>query len=226
MDTPAPSLLRRAVAECAGTALLAAIVVGSGIMAERLAGANQAVALLCNALATGAGLVALILTFGPVSGAHFNPVVTVVSGLDGGLRWKQVPAYVLAQVVGGLGGVVVAHGMFNLPLISFSGHPRTGPGQWLAEVVATAGLVATIAVVSRRTPAAVPYAVAAWIVAAYWFTSSTSFANPALTFARAFTDSFAGVRLGDVPAFVVVQFVGGGLALLGTRWMLAERQSS
>ncbi len=226
MDAPAPSPLRPAVAELVGTGLLAAIVVGSGIMAQRLAGPIEALALLCNALATGAGLVALILTFGPVSGAHFNPVVTVVSALDGDLRWKHVPAYLLAQICGGVGGVVLAHGMFKLPLISLSGHPRTGPGQWLAELVATAGLVGTIGVVSRRTPAATPYAVAAWIVAAYWFTSSTSFANPALTLARAFTDTFAGIRLGDAPAFVVVQFLGGGLALLGRRWLLAERRSS
>lgn len=214
------------VAELVGTGVLAAIVVGSGIMAQRLAGPHEALALLCNALATGAGLVALILTLGPVSGAHFNPAVTVVSALDGGLRWKRVSAYVLAQVCGGVGGVVLAHGMFSLPLISRSGHARTGPGQWLAEFVATAGLVGTIGVVSRRAPTATPYAIASWIVAAYWFTSSTSFANPALTLARAFTDTFAGIRLGDVPAFVVAQFAGAGLALVGTRWLLADRPSS
>lgn len=216
------TLARRLAAEALGTALLLATVVGSGIMAERLCGGNVGLALLANALATGAGLIALILTFGPVSGAHFNPVVTLSAALGGGLPWRELPAYLGAQVVGALGGVAVADLMFELPAFFASTHVRTGPAQWLAEAVATFGLLGTIAGVSRRTPAATPFAVAAYIVAAYWFTASTSFANPAVTLARAFTDTFAGIRPVDVPGFVAAQLVGALAATFTFRWLVPE----
>lgn len=207
-------------AEALGTGFLLAIVVGSGIMAERLCGENVGLALLCNALATGGGLIALILTFGPVSGAHFNPAVTLADAAEGGLRWSDVPWYVLAQVVGGVAGVAVADLMFELPAFSLSTHVRTGPAQWLAEFVATFGLLATIFGVSRRTAAATPFAVAAYIVAAYWFTASTSFANPAVTLARALTDTFAGIRPVDVPGFVLAQLAGAAAATVTFRWLV------
>jgi glycerol uptake facilitator-like aquaporin len=213
-------LTRRLAAEGIGTAFLLAAVVGSGIMADRLCGGNVGLALLCNALSTGGALVALILTFGSVSGAHFNPVVTVADASLGGLSWRDVPAYLGAQVVGGTIGVAVADLMFELPAFTLSTHVRTGPAQWLAEAVATFGLVATIHGASSRSPAATPFAVAAYIVGAYWFTASTSFANPAVTFARSLTDTFAGIRPVDVPGFVVAQIVGGGLATLVFRWLL------
>lgn len=214
------SLPRRLVAEALGTALLLATVVGSGIMAERLCGGNDGLALLCNALATGAGLVALILTFGPISGAHFNPVVTLAEALEGGLAWREVAAYAAAQLGGGVMGVAVADLMFSLPAFTLSTHARTGPALWLAEFVATFGLLATILAVSRRRPAATPFAVAAYIVAAYWFTASTSFANPAVTLARALTDTFAGIRPEDVPGFVVAQLAGGLAATFTFRWLV------
>ncbi len=214
------ALPQRLVAEALGTALLLATVVGSGIMAERLCGGNDGLALLCNALATGAGLVALILTFGPISGAHFNPVVTLAEGLEGQFAWREVPAYAAAQVGGGVMGVAVADLMFSLPAFTLSTHARTGPALWLAEFVATFGLLATILAVSRRRPAATPFAVAAYIVAAYWFTASTSFANPAVTLARALTDTFAGIRPEDVPGFVVAQLAGGLAATLTFRWLV------
>lgn len=213
-------LSRRLVAEGLGTAFLLATVVGSGIMAERLADGNVGLALLCNALATGAGLIALILTFGPISGAHFNPAVTLADAIEGGLSWRDVPAYVITQVVGAVLGVVLAHLMFSLPMVAYSTHERTGPAQWLAEFVATFGLLATIFGVSRRTPTATPFAVAAYIVAAYWFTASTSFANPAVTLARALTDSFAGIRPADVPGFVVAQLAGAVAAAFLFRWLV------
>lgn len=216
------SLGRRLTAEGLGTALLLATVVGSGIMAERLCGGNTGLALLCNALATGAGLVAFIHTFGPVSGAHFNPAVSLSAALGGGLRWGELGAYLVAQVLGGLGGVAVADWMFELPAFTASTHVRTGPAQWLAEAVATFGLVGTIAGVSRRTPAVTPFAVAAYIVAAYWFTASTSFANPAVTLARAFTDTFAGIRPLDVPGFVLAQLLGAVAATALFRWLVPE----
>lgn len=212
-------LPRRLAAEGLGTTFLLATVVGSGIMAERLCGGNVGLALLCNALATGSGLIALILTFGPISGAHFNPAVTLAEAVEGGLRWRDVPAYVVTQIVGAGLGVVLAHLMFSLPMVAYSTHERTGPAQWLAELVATFGLLATIFGVSRRTPAATPFAVAAYIVAAYWFTSSTSFANPAVTLARALTDSFAGIRPADVPGFVVAQLAGALAATFFFRWL-------
>jgi glycerol uptake facilitator-like aquaporin len=209
---------RRFVAEAVGTAFLLMAVVGSGIMAERLCGGNMGLALLCNALATGAALVALILTFASVS-AHFNPVVTVaVAALGGG--WGHVPGYLLAQVAGAIAGVALADLMFELPAFTFSTHVRTGGAQWLAECVATFGLVATIHGVARRAAAATPFAVAAYIVAAYWFTASTSFANPAVTIARSLTDTFAGIRPVDAPGFIVAQCVGAALATLLFRWLV------
>lgn len=208
------------MAEALGTGFLLAAVVGSGIMAERLCGGNTGLALLCNALATGAALVALILTFGPVSGAHFNPAVTLADAAAGGLRWREAQAYVAAQVLGGVLGVAVADLMFELPAFTLSGHARTGAAQWLAEFVATFGLLATILGVSRRTPGATPYAVAAYIVAAYWFTASTSFANPAVTLARALSDTFAGIRPADVPGFVVAQLAGAAAATATFGWLV------
>lgn len=213
------SLPRRLVAECLGTALLLATVVGSGIMAEKLCAGNVGLALLCNSLATGGGLIALILTFGPVSGAHFNPAVTLADASVGGTRWRDVPGYLTAQVLGGFVGVAVADLMFELPAFSASAHVRTGPAQWLAEFVATFGLLTTIFGVSRRTPAATPFAVAAYIVAAYWFTASTSFANPAVTLARSVTDTFAGIRPVDVPGFVVAQLLGAATATALFAWL-------
>ncbi len=210
-------LLRRGLAELVGTMLLVATVVGSGIMAERLASGNVAVALLANTAATAAALLALITMLGPVSGAHFNPVVTVVEAFGGALPWRSVPAYVGAQVVGGAAGALLAHVMFELPLISLSTHVRAGPAQIASEIVATAGLLLVIAGVSRARPSAVPGCVAAWIAAAYWFTASTSFANPAVTLARALSDTFAGIRPVDVPGFLVGQAIGAAVAVLLTR---------
>ena len=207
------------MAEGVGTALLLATVVGSGIMGERLAGGNVAVALLANTLATGAGLVALILTFGPISGAHFNPAVTLADASQGGLPWREVPAYVLAQLAGAFAGVAVADVMFELPAFSASRHARTGGAQWLGELVATFGLLAVIWGCSRRRSPAVPFAVGAYITAAYWFTPSTSFANPAVTLARAATDTFAGIRPVDAPAFILAQLAGAGAATALFRWL-------
>ena len=214
------TLARRLGAELLGTALLLATVVGSGIMADRLCAGNVGLALLCNALATGAGLVAFIHTFGPVSGAHFNPVVTLDAALGGGLGRRDALLYVGVQFVGALLGVAVADLMFELPAYTASTHVRTGAAQWFAEAVATFGLLGTIAGVSRRTPRATPFAVAAYIVAAYFFTASTSFANPAVTLARAFTDTFAGIRPVDVPGFVLAQLVGGLAATFTFRWLV------
>ena len=213
-------LPRRLVAEALGTALLVTAVVGSGIMAAQLADGNDAVALLANTIATGAALVALIHTFGPISGAHFNPAVTLADTVLGALRPADAAAYTVAQVVGGILGAVLADAMFDLPLVAWSQHSRTGAGQWLGEVVATFGLLGVIASCTRRTPKVTPWAVAAWIVGAYWFTSSTSFANPAVTIARAFTDTFAGIRPVDVPAFVIAQLVGAVAAVAVFRWLV------
>jgi glycerol uptake facilitator-like aquaporin len=204
------------MAEALGTGFLVAAVVGSGIMAERLAGGNVAVALLANALATGAALVALILALGPVSGAHLNPAVTLVSALT----WREAYAYIAAQLAGGIAGVLAANAMFALPLVSLSGHARSGLPMLLSEVIATFGLVATIDACSRKTRDATAYAVAAYITAAYWFTASTSFANPAVTVARAFSDSFAGIRFVDVPAFVVAQLLGAMAARRLMLWLM------
>lgn len=216
----AGSFARRIVAEGVGTALLLATVVGSGIMGERLAGGNIAIALLANTLATGAALAALILTFGPVSGAHFNPAVTIADASQGGVLWRTVPGYVAAQVVGALLGVVVAHAMFGEPLLMVSTHQRSGGSQVFSEFVATFGLLSVIWGCSRRRPSTVPFAVAAYIVAAYWFTASTSFANPAVTIARAFTDTFSGIRPADVPGFLVGQGAGAAVATLLFRWLI------
>lgn len=199
--------LRPVAAEFTGTAFLLAAVVGSGIMAQRLCGGNVGLALLANALATGGALVALILTFGPVSGAHFNPAVTLADAWQGGVAWSAVPWYVVAQIAGALCGTALADGMFGLPLFFASGHARGGPGMLVSEFVATFGLLAAIWGCVRSRPAATPYAVAAYIVAAYWFTPSTSFANPAVTIARAFTDTFAGIRPQDAPAFIVLSLI-------------------
>jgi len=214
-------LLRKLVAEGLGSALLLATVVGSGIMGERLAGGNVAIALLANTLATGAGLVALILTFGPVSGAHFNPAVTLAHASQGGLPWREVPGYLLAQVVGAFAGVAVAHVMFKEPALFFaSQRERSGASQLVSEFVATFGLLSVIWGCVRRRPAAVPFAVGAYITAAYWFTSSTSFANPAVTLARAASDTFAGIRLADAPGFVIVQLLGAAASTALFRWLV------
>jgi glycerol uptake facilitator-like aquaporin len=216
----AADLLRRCVAEGLGTALLLATVVGSGIMGEKLAGGNVAVALLANTLATGAVLVALILTFGPISGAHFNPAVTLADASQGGLSWRDVPAYLGAQVVGALAGVGLANVMFEKPVFFASTHERSGAAQWISEFVATFGLMAVIWGCSRKRSDAVPFAVGAYITAAYWFTSSTSFANPAVTVARAASDTFAGIRPVDVPPFVVAQLLGAAAATATFRWLV------
>jgi len=219
----AVDLPRRLVAEGLGTALLVAVVVGSGIMGERLAGGNDAIALLGNTLATGAALVVLILVFGPISGAHFNPVVSLSSALQGALRWPDAAAYLPMQVVGGIGGTVLAHLMFAEPLLQASMHIRTGIGVWTGEFVASFALLATIIGCSRARPDAVPYAVGLIITAGYWFTSSTSFANPAVTIARSLTDSFSGIRPSDVPGFVAAQILGALAATYALRWLLAPR---
>ncbi len=217
---PAPSAVtRQAVAEGLGTALLVAAVVGSGIMGERLSGGNVALALLANSLATGAALVALILTFGPVSGAHFNPAVTLAMASTKQLRWRDVPAYVLAQTAGGLVGVGLTHFMFELPVFMSSRHPRTGAPQWVSEAIATFGLLSVILGCAKARPAAVAYAVGGYISAAYWFTSSTSFANPVMTLSRAWTDTFAGIRPQDVPGFIVAQALGAFLAVAIFGWL-------
>ncbi|WP_437525071.1 MIP/aquaporin family protein [Sorangium sp. So ce726] len=217
---PRADLARRAVAEALGTALLLATVVGSGIMAERLAGGNVAIALLANTIATGAALVALILTFGSISGAHFNPAVTLADASQGGLSWREVPAYLLAQVAGAFTGVAVAHVMFGEALFSASHHERSGAAQMVSEFVATFGLLAVIWGGVRRRAEAVPFAVGAYITAAYWFTSSTSFANPAVTLARAASDSFAGIRPADAPGFIVAQLAGAAAATMTFRWLV------
>lgn len=216
----AADLPRRACAEALGTALLLATVVGSGIMGERLSAGNVAVALLANTLATGAGLVALILTFGPTSGAHLNPAVTLADATQGGLRWRDVPVYVIAQILGAFIGVATAHVMFGEALFSASTHVRAGVGQLVGEFVATFGLLAVIWGCARRRASAVPFAVGAYITAAYWFTSSTSFANPAVTLARAASDTFAGIRPMDAPAFVVAQLLGAAAATATFRWLV------
>ncbi|HEX2660197.1 MAG TPA: MIP/aquaporin family protein [Polyangia bacterium] len=217
---PRPTLSRRIAAEAVGTALLLATVVGSGIMAERLANGNVALALLANTLATGAGLVALILTFGGISGAHFNPAVTVADASQGGLPWRDVVPYVGAQLAGAFAGVALAHVMFDAPLFSASTHIRTGLGQLVSEFTATFGLVSVIWGCSRTRAAATPFAVAAYITAAYWFTSSTSFANPAVTLARAASNTFAGIRPGDAPGFIGAQILGAASATLLFRWLV------
>jgi glycerol uptake facilitator-like aquaporin len=219
------SLARRAVAEGIGTALLLAAVVGSGIMAERLAGGNVALALLANAIATGGALVALILTFGPISGAHFNPAVTLSLASRGELSAGAAVVYVLVQILGAVAGVWLAHAMFGLPILQASTHARATFGEWIGEFTATFGLIGLILSASRHAPASIPYAVAAYITAAYWFTSSTSFANPAVTFARSLTNTFAGILSSHVLGFIVAQVIGAGAATLLFGWLLVPRKS-
>ena len=214
------TLSRRIVSEFVGTGFLVAAVVGSGIMGERLAGGNVAIALLANTIATGAALAALILTFGPISGAHFNPAVTVADAIERGVSWPVAARYVLAQCVGGICGAIAAHLMFGLPAISLSHHTRSGSAQVFSEFVATFGLLCVIWGCSRQRSQIVPFAVAAYITAAYWFTSSTSFANPAVTIARSLSDTFAGIRPLDVPLFVAAQFAGAVAATLLFRWLV------
>jgi glycerol uptake facilitator-like aquaporin len=212
--------MRPFVAEFVGTALLLAAVVGSGIMGEHLAGGNVAVALLANTVATGAALVALILTFGSISGAHFNPILSFADASQGGLSWSRAAGYTLAQMTGALLGVAAADYMFGLPLYAWSNHVRAGVPQAFSEAVATFGLLAVIWGCSRRQPQATPFAVGSYITAAYWFTASTSFANPAVTVARSLTNTFAGIRPVDVFPFVVAQAAGGAVATLLFRWLV------
>jgi glycerol uptake facilitator-like aquaporin len=213
------TLSRRLAAEALGTAFLLAVVVGSGIMGERLAAGNAAIALLANSVATGCGLWVLITLFGPISGAHFNPAVTLALATTGDFQWRDVVPYMLAQVVFAYVGVAAAHLMFELPLFTASEHVRAGPSQWWSEVVATAGLLLTILLGSRVRPAWVGGLVAVYITGAYWFTASTSFANPAVTMARAATNTFAGIRPADVPAFVVAELTGAAVATLFGVWL-------
>jgi glycerol uptake facilitator-like aquaporin len=213
-------LARRATAEAVGTAMLLTAVVGSGIMAERLAQGNLAIALLANAIATGGALVAIILTFGSISGAHLNPVVSLSDAWCGGMQWRHVPVYIIAQVTGAVAGVVAANAMFGLPPILVAHHARTGPSMWLAEFVATFGLICVIWGTTRTRPAAAPFAVAAYIVGAYWCTSSTSFANPAVTIARSLSDTFAGIRPTDIAPFIIAQLAGAAAGTLLLGWLL------
>jgi glycerol uptake facilitator-like aquaporin len=214
-----PSLARRIFAEWLGTAFLLAAVVGSGIMAERLAGGNTALALLCNTIPTGAILVVLILVFGPLSGAHFNPAVSIAFAVRRELPWSIAAIYVVAQIIGAIAGVWAAHLMFALPVWQVSITPRAGAGQWLAEAVATFGLLLTIFGCAARSPAAVPYAVGLYIISAYWFTASTSFANPAVTIARSLSNTFSGIAPSDVFAFIAAQLVGMVMAVFITTWL-------
>ena len=211
---------RRVTAEFLGTLFLVATVVGSGIMGERLAGGNVAIALLANTIATGAALVALILAFGPISGAHLNPVVTLADAMEGGISWRETPAYIFAQVTGGISGAIVAHLMFGLPVVTVSQHERSGAAQMFSEFVATFGLLAVIWGCSRLRSNATAFAVGAYITAAYWFTASTSFANPAVTIARSFSDTFSGIRPVDAPGFIVAQIAGAIAATLLFRWLI------
>ncbi len=218
-DTP---YFRRLMAEALGTAFLVATVVGSGIMAETLADGNAAVALIGNTLATGAILVVLILVLGPVSAAHFNPAVTLAFALRKLQPWRETPGYMAAQIIGGMVGLIVAHAMFDQELLQYSTHARTGGGQWLGEIVASFGLVGAILMLLRSRAEAIPWAVGLYISAGYWFTSSTSFANPAVAIARAFTDTFSGIRPADMPAFVAAEFIGAALAAVGVAWLLGR----
>jgi glycerol uptake facilitator-like aquaporin len=222
----ASALCRRVAAEAIGTAFLLAAVVGSGIMAERLAQGNLALALLANAIATGAALYALIPTFAPFSGAQFNPLVTLAAARAGEMRWRAVTPVIAAQVVGAIAGVWLAHLMFDLSILQFSAHRRTGLGQWAGEFVASFGLIAAIESGKRHFPASLPGIVAGYITAAYWFTSSTSFANPAVTLARALSDTFAGIAPIDAPAFIIAQFAGAAAAIAFARWLIDERAAS
>lgn len=214
------ALSRRVAAEFIGTGFLVAAVVGSGIMGERLAGGNVAIALLANTIATGAALVCLILAFGPISGAHFNPAVTVVDVMEHGVSWQAAAWYIPAQVLGGIGGVMLAHVMFGLPVVSLSHHARSGGAQMVSEFVATFGLLCVIWGCSRHRSEMVPFAVGAYIAAAYWFTSSTSFANPAVAVARSLSDTFSGIRPVDATPFMLAEFAGAIAATLLFRWLV------
>jgi glycerol uptake facilitator-like aquaporin len=220
------STTKRLAAEGVGTALLLAAVVGSGIMGERLAGGNVAIALLANTIATGATLVALILTFGSISGAHFNPAVTLSDASQAGIRWRLVAPYIVVQLVGALAGVAAAHAMFGEPIGQISTHVRAGGSQMFSEFVATFGLLSVIWGCVRKRPDAVGVAVGLYITGAYWFTASTSFANPAVTIARAFTNTFAGIRPADVPGFVLAQLFGATAATLLFRWLAPHERAS
>jgi len=220
------NLLKRAVAEATGTALLLAAVVGSGIMAERLAASNMAVALLANTIAISAALTALILTFGPISGAHFNPAVTLADASQRGLPWSEVPAYLVAQIAGAFAGVAAANVMFGLPVFFASRHVRTGGAQVFGEFIATFGLLAVIWGCARSRPAAVPFAVGAYILAAAWFTTSTSFANPAVTLARSASDTFTGIRPADTPFFILAQLLGAAAATALFRWLIPSLKAA
>lgn len=213
-------LARAMASEALGTAFLLAVIIGSGIMGERLCGGNVAIALLANTMATGAGLVALILTFGPLSGAHLNPAVSIAVASSGGMTWREVPFFMLAQVSGAFFGVAVAHVMFSEPLFFASTRAREGAAQLVSEFVATFGLLATIWGTARSRPNAAPFAVGAYITAAYWFTSSTSFANPAVTLARTASDTFAGIRPADAAGFIVMQLLGAVAATRIFSWLI------
>ncbi len=214
-------LHRRLVAELLGTAFLLAVVVGSGIMGETLAGGNVGIALLANSLATGAGLFALILIFAPISGAHFNPVVSLYAAMEKHISWRDAGLYVVVQIIGAVLGVIAAHLMFAAPIVELSQHVRTGGSQWWSEFVATFGLLAVIISTSRSNHGTTPSAVAAYIIAAYWFTASTSFANPAVTLARTLTNTFAGIRPCDSLGFIGMQVLGAVAAVLIFRWLLS-----
>ena len=217
---------RKLAAEFAGTAVLLATVVGSGIMAEKLAGGNIAIALLGNTIPTGAILVVLITALGPISGAHFNPAVTLAFLMRRDITIGAASQYVIVQCIGGVVGMLLAHGMFELDVFQLSTHVRTGPAQWLSETVATFGLVSTIFLAIRWRPDSVAWMVGLYITAAYWFTASTSFANPAVTIARGFTDTFSGIRPSDIPIFIIVQCVGAVLAAVACRWLLNGHEAS
>lgn len=220
------TLSRRLTSEFLGTGLLVATVVGSGIMAERLSGGNAAIALLANTIATGAILVSLILTFGPISGAHFNPAVTLSDAIENGVSWSVAGYYVMAQCLGGVGGAIVAHLMFGLPAISLSRHVRAGSSQVFSEFVATFGLVSVIWGCARLRSNVVAFAVGAYITAAYWFTASTSFANPAVTIARCLSDTFSGIRPDDAPGFMTAQIAGAIAATLLFRWLVPDLEAA
>ncbi len=213
------SVERRLVAEGVGTAMLLAVVVGSATMGDKLAGGNVALALLCNTLATGAGLLALILTFGTISGAHFNPIVTLSEAWQRNVPRREVLPYIVVQVIGAFAGVAIAHRMFGLPLFEASQHLRAGPALWWSEFVASFGLIAVIMGCSRSRPSLTPFAVSAYIVAGYWFTSSSCFANPALTLARMATDTVAGIRPVDAPGYVIAELLGAAAATLLFSWL-------
>ena len=220
------TLKQRVVAEAVGTALMLAAVVGSGISGERLSGGNVAIALMANSVATGAILVALILAIGPISGAHFNPAVTLSDAYENGIPWSETPFYIAAQLAGAFAGVAIANVMFGLPVFFASHHARNGVGQLFGEFVATFGLMAVIGGCARSRPALVAFAVAAYITGAYWFTSSTSFANPVVTLARMTSDTFAGIRPVDAPGFIAAQLVGAGAATLLFGWLSGNRRST